>query len=63
MDRYEAEALLADKPEGSFLLRDSAQENYVFSVSFRFLVILLPLLPSQNDSATFGHCFVLLRFN
>jgi len=35
MDRYEAEALLADKPEGSFLLRDSAQENYVFSVSFR----------------------------
>ena len=35
MDRYEAEALLADKPEGSFLLRDSAQDNYVFSVSFR----------------------------
>ena len=35
MDRYEADALLADKPEGSFLLRDSAQENYVFSVSFR----------------------------
>jgi len=35
MDRYEAEALLACKPEGSFLLRDSAQENYVFSVSFR----------------------------
>jgi len=35
MDRYEAEALLANKPEGSFLLRDSAQENYVFSVSFR----------------------------
>ena len=35
MDRYEAESLLANKPEGSFLLRDSAQENYVFSVSFR----------------------------
>lgn len=35
MDRYEAEALLANKPEGSFLLRDSAQDNYVFSVSFR----------------------------
>ena len=35
MDRYEAEALLANKPEGSFLLRDSAQEDYVFSVSFR----------------------------
>ena len=25
IDRYEAEALLANKPEGSFLLRDSAQ--------------------------------------
>ncbi len=35
MDRYEAEALLANKPEGSFLLRDSAQDEYVFSVSFR----------------------------
>lgn len=35
MDRYEAEALLADKPEGSFLLRDSAQDDFVFSVSFR----------------------------
>ena len=35
MDRYEAEALLANKPEGSFLLRDSAQDDYVFSVSFR----------------------------
>merc|ERR1719500_827004 len=35
MDRYEAEALLEAKPEGSFLLRDSAQEEYLFSVSFR----------------------------
>jgi len=35
IDRYEAESLLADKPEGSFLLRDSAQEDFVFSVSFR----------------------------
>ena len=35
IDRYEAEALLADKPEGSFLLRDSAQDDFVFSVSFR----------------------------
>jgi len=26
---------LADKPEGSFLLRDSAQDDFVFSVSFR----------------------------
>ena len=35
IDRYQAEALLADNPEGSFLLRDSAQEDFVFSVSFR----------------------------
>lgn len=35
MDRYEAERLLDGKPEGTFLLRDSAQEEYLFSVSFR----------------------------
>ncbi|XP_038641969.1 suppressor of cytokine signaling 9 [Scyliorhinus canicula] len=35
MDRYQAEALLEGKPEGAFLLRDSAQEDYLFSVSFR----------------------------
>lgn len=35
MDRYEAETLLEGKPEGTFLLRDSAQEDYLFSVSFR----------------------------
>ncbi|KAM9319093.1 LOW QUALITY PROTEIN: suppressor of cytokine signaling 9 [Pholidichthys leucotaenia] len=35
MNRYEAEKLLEKKPEGSFLLRDSAQEDYLFSVSFR----------------------------
>ncbi|CAH1793163.1 unnamed protein product [Owenia fusiformis] len=35
MDRYEAEKLLDNKPEGSFLLRDSAQEEFLFSVSFR----------------------------
>lgn len=35
MDRYQAEALLEGKPEGTFLLRDSAQEDYLFSVSFR----------------------------
>ncbi|XP_049581246.1 suppressor of cytokine signaling 9 [Syngnathus scovelli] len=35
MDRYEAEALLEGKPAGTFLLRDSAQEDYLFSVSFR----------------------------
>ncbi|CAM1331408.1 SOCS5 (predicted) [Pycnogonum litorale] len=35
MDQYEAERLLENKPEGTFLLRDSAQEDYLFSVSFR----------------------------
>lgn len=35
MDRYEAEQLLSNKPEGTFLLRDSAQEEFLFSVSFR----------------------------
>ncbi|RXN02457.1 suppressor of cytokine signaling 5-like protein [Labeo rohita] len=35
MDRYQAETLLEGKPEGTFLLRDSAQEDYLFSVSFR----------------------------
>lgn len=35
IDRYEAEALLDNRPEGSFLLRDSAQDEFVFSVSFR----------------------------
>uniref|UniRef100_T1IPQ6 Suppressor of cytokine signaling 5 n=1 Tax=Strigamia maritima TaxID=126957 RepID=T1IPQ6_STRMM len=35
MDRYEAEKLLENRPEGTFLLRDSAQEEYLFSVSFR----------------------------
>ncbi|KAJ8678973.1 hypothetical protein QAD02_014760 [Eretmocerus hayati] len=37
MDRYEAERLLEGKPEGTFLLRDSAQEEFLFSVSFRRL--------------------------
>lgn len=35
MDRYEAERLLDGKQEGTFLLRDSAQEEFLFSVSFR----------------------------
>lgn len=35
MDRYGAEALLEGKPEGTYLLRDSAQDDYLFSVSFR----------------------------
>ena len=35
MDRYQAEKVIENKPEGTFLLRDSAQEEYLFSVSFR----------------------------
>ncbi|XP_013388906.1 suppressor of cytokine signaling 5 [Lingula anatina] len=35
MDRYEAERVLENRPEGTFLLRDSAQEEFLFSVSFR----------------------------
>ena len=35
MDRYEAERLLESRPEGTFLLRDSAQDEFLFSVSFR----------------------------
>lgn len=34
MGRYRAEALLEGKAAGIFLLRDSAQEDYLFSVSF-----------------------------
>uniref|UniRef100_A0A5S6QYH8 SOCS box domain-containing protein n=1 Tax=Trichuris muris TaxID=70415 RepID=A0A5S6QYH8_TRIMR len=35
IDRFKAESLLENKPEGTFLLRDSAQSEYLFSVSFR----------------------------
>lgn len=35
MDRYQAEKLIDNKPEGTFLLRDSAQDEFLFSVSFR----------------------------
>jgi len=35
MDRYEAEQLLDNRPEGTFLVRDSAQNEFIFSVSFR----------------------------
>lgn len=35
MDRFEAEKVLENRTEGTFLLRDSAQEEFLFSVSFR----------------------------
>lgn len=35
IDRYGAEKLLDGKPEGTFLLRDSAQDDHIFAVSFR----------------------------
>ncbi|KAM8877330.1 suppressor of cytokine signaling 4 [Synchiropus picturatus] len=35
LNRFEAEELLDGQPEGTFLLRDSAQEEFLFSVSFR----------------------------
>ncbi|CDQ60513.1 unnamed protein product [Oncorhynchus mykiss] len=34
-DRFEAEELLEGQPEGTFLLRNSAQDEFLFSVSFR----------------------------
>lgn len=37
IDRIKAEELLKDKPEGTFLLRDSSHPNYQFTVSFRRL--------------------------
>ncbi|XP_012678613.1 suppressor of cytokine signaling 4 [Clupea harengus] len=35
LDRFQAEELLEGQPEGTFLLRDSAQDEFLFSVSFR----------------------------
>lgn len=35
MDRFQAEQLLEGKADGTFILRDSAQAEYLFSVSFR----------------------------
>ena len=35
MDRYEAEALLDDKPEGTFLLRDSSQVSLYIICTIR----------------------------
>ena len=52
--RYEAEALLEGRPEGSFLLRDSAQDEYLFSVSFR-------RYPSISSLQHTGWFFLLVR--
>lgn len=52
MDRYEAEELLDNKPEGTFLLRDSAQSEYLFSVSFRRYKRTLHARIEQKN-----HCF------
>lgn len=35
INRHEAEELLVGKPDGTFLLRDSAHKDHLFSVSFR----------------------------
>ena len=54
MDRYEAEKLLENKPEGTFLLRDSAQEDHLFSVSFRrFHRSLHARIEQSNDKFSF----------
>lgn len=49
LDRFEAEELLEGKPEGTFLLRDSAQDEYLFSVSFRRYSRSLHARIEQND--------------
>ena len=54
MDRYEAERLLDNKPEGTFLLRDSAHEEHLFSVSFRrFERSLHARIEQWNDRFSF----------
>lgn len=49
LNRFEAEELLEGKPEGTFLLRDSAQDEYLFSVSFRRYSRSLHARIEQND--------------
>ncbi|KAI4831053.1 hypothetical protein KUCAC02_002654 [Chaenocephalus aceratus] len=44
-----AEELLEGKPEGTFLLRDSAQDEFLFSVSFRRYSRSLHARIEQND--------------
>uniref|UniRef100_H3DN88 Suppressor of cytokine signaling 4 n=1 Tax=Tetraodon nigroviridis TaxID=99883 RepID=H3DN88_TETNG len=48
LNRFEAEELLEGKPEGTFL-RDSAQDEYLFSVSFRRYSRSLHARIEQND--------------
>lgn len=35
INRYEAETLLCNRPGGTYLLRDSTNKNYLFSLSFK----------------------------
>ncbi|KAL6113646.1 uncharacterized protein ACO6RY_11881 [Pungitius sinensis] len=49
LNRFEAEELLEGKPEGTFLLRDSAQDEFLFSVSFRRYSRSLHARIEQND--------------
>jgi hypothetical protein len=31
-----AERILGDEPDGSFIVRDSSDQHYIFSLSFKF---------------------------
>ncbi|VDO70062.1 unnamed protein product [Heligmosomoides polygyrus] len=55
MDRFRAEQLLEGKPEGTFLLRDSAQTEYLFSVSFRRYQRTLHARIEQASSSSPGN--------
>lgn len=55
IDQYEADKLLENKPLGTFLLRDSAQEGHLFSVSFcRYERSGHARIEQFNDQVTFN---------
>ena len=55
MDQYQADKLLENKPHGTFLLRDSAQEGHLFSVSFcRYETSGHARIEQLNDKVTFN---------
>lgn len=57
MDKYQAAELLSDKPDGTFILRDSVQSGYVFSVSFtRFQVVKHARIEHLNGEFSFDFC-------